>query len=46
MCRGRFLLLSWYWKEFKEDESGPTFSTWDPDVASYLRDYDEQFQKI
>lgn len=35
-----------YWKEFREDESGPTFSTWDPDVASYLRDYDEQFQKI
>ena len=35
-----------YWKEFKEDESGPTFSTWNPDVASYLRDYDDQFQKI
>lgn len=35
-----------YWSEFREDETGPRFSSWDPSVAEYLRDYDEQYRKL
>lgn len=35
-----------YWREFRESELAPRFSSWDPDVGSYLREYTNQYQKL
>lgn len=35
-----------YWREFRQDEMAPRFSSWDPDVGDYLREYTNQYQKL